>query len=158
MPGGDVIDPFQIGYSARHFEHAVISASREVEAAERLLQQRDTLRIGCAQRIDLGHGKLRVGLVLARQLALPRDLDACLQITAGFAVRLVEQIVLRHGRDFDLDVSGIHLQPVADNILIEHLRTHERERISDGTGIAVENLEKYQQVLDNPLRPRDIRI
>ncbi|MDO8704774.1 MAG: DEAD/DEAH box helicase family protein [Sulfuricaulis sp.] len=41
-------------------------------------------------------------------------------------------------RDFDLDVSGIHLQPVADNILIEHLRTHERERISDGTGIAVE--------------------
>ncbi|KKU93725.1 MAG: rod shape-determining protein [Candidatus Harrisonbacteria bacterium RIFOXYA1_FULL_48_8] len=27
-----------------------------------------------------------------------------------------------------------------------------------GTGIAVENLEKYQQVLDNPLRPRDIRI
>lgn len=29
--------------------------------------------------------------------------------------------------DFDLDVSGIHLQPVEDKILIQHLRTHERE-------------------------------
>jgi len=29
--------------------------------------------------------------------------------------------------DFDLDVSGIHLQPVEDHILIQHLRTHERE-------------------------------
>lgn len=27
-----------------------------------------------------------------------------------------------------------------------------------GTGIAVENLGKYQQILDNPLRPRDIKI
>jgi len=27
-----------------------------------------------------------------------------------------------------------------------------------GTGIAVENLQKYQAVLDNPLRPRDIKI
>ncbi len=27
-----------------------------------------------------------------------------------------------------------------------------------GTGMAVENLEKYQQILDNPLRPRDIKI
>lgn len=30
--------------------------------------------------------------------------------------------------------------------------------VARGTGIAVENLEKYQQILDNPLRPRDIKI
>ncbi len=41
--------------------------------------------------------------------------------------------------DFDLDVSGIRLQPVDDDILIQHLRTHERERLSDGSGIVVEN-------------------
>ena len=30
--------------------------------------------------------------------------------------------------------------------------------VARGTGIAVENIEKYQQILDNPLRPRDIKI
>lgn len=30
--------------------------------------------------------------------------------------------------------------------------------VARGTGIAVENLEKYQLILDNPLRPRDIKI
>lgn len=30
--------------------------------------------------------------------------------------------------------------------------------VARGTGIAVENVEKYQQILDNPLRPRDIKI
>lgn len=41
--------------------------------------------------------------------------------------------------DFELDVGGIHLQPVDDDILIEHLRTHQRERLSDGSGIVAEN-------------------
>ena len=27
-----------------------------------------------------------------------------------------------------------------------------------GTGVAVENLVKYQHIIDNPLRPRDIKI
>lgn len=30
--------------------------------------------------------------------------------------------------------------------------------VARGTGIAVENIEKHQQILDNPLRPRDIKI
>lgn len=41
--------------------------------------------------------------------------------------------------DFDLDVSSVSLQPVDDDILIEHLRTHERERLSDGSGVVVED-------------------
>lgn len=45
---------------------------------------------------------------------------------------------------FDLGVSGIRLQPVDDDILIQHLRTHEREQLSDGSGIVVEDrLENY---------------
>jgi len=42
----DVIYPFQIGDSARYLEYAVVGARGEVEAADGLLQQRDTLRIG----------------------------------------------------------------------------------------------------------------
>ena len=41
--------------------------------------------------------------------------------------------------DFELDVEGIRLQPVDDDILIQHLRTHQRERLSDGSGIVAEN-------------------
>jgi len=46
--------------------------------------------------------------------------------------------------DFELDVGGIRLQPVDDDILIQHLRTHERERLSNGSGIVAEDrLENY---------------
>ncbi len=41
--------------------------------------------------------------------------------------------------DFELEVSGIRLQPVDDDILIEHLRTHKRERLSDGSGTVIED-------------------
>ncbi len=41
--------------------------------------------------------------------------------------------------DFELDIAGIRLQPVDDDILIQHLRTHERERLSDGSGIVAED-------------------
>jgi rod shape-determining protein MreB len=42
---------------------------------------------------------------------------------------------------------------VATNIVDDPLTC-----VARGTGIAVENLGKYQQILDNPLRPRDIKI
>lgn len=41
--------------------------------------------------------------------------------------------------DFELDIGGIRLQPVDDDILIQHLRTHQRERLSDGSGIVTED-------------------
>lgn len=40
--------------------------------------------------------------------------------------------------DFDLDVSGIRLQPVAMDILIQSLMTNQRERLVNGTGIVRE--------------------
>jgi type III restriction enzyme len=46
--------------------------------------------------------------------------------------------------DFDLDVSGIRLQPVAMDILIQSLMTNQRERLVSGTGIVREKrLEDY---------------
>ncbi len=37
-------------------------------------------------------------------------------------------------QDFDLDPSAVHYQPVEENILIQHLRTNDQERLSGGTG------------------------
>jgi type III restriction enzyme len=46
--------------------------------------------------------------------------------------------------DFNLSTSGINLQPVSEDILIQLLRTHEREKLNDGSGIAKEDrLENY---------------
>lgn len=54
-------------------------------------------------------------------------------------------------RDFNLDVRGVQLQPVDNNILIQHLRTSERHRLTRGAAIAVEDrLEDYlvQRLVD----------
>ncbi len=40
--------------------------------------------------------------------------------------------------DFDLDVQNINLQPVAQNILIQHLHENQRYRLQDGSGIIKE--------------------
>ena len=40
--------------------------------------------------------------------------------------------------DFDLDVSGINLQPVSQDILIQHLHENLQYRLRDGTGIVEE--------------------
>lgn len=46
--------------------------------------------------------------------------------------------------DFDLNVSNINLQPVAENILVQHLRTHEREILQRKSYTYQEqNLEDY---------------
>ena len=47
-------------------------------------------------------------------------------------------------RDFDLDLKGVHLQPVAKDILIAHLNDHARYRLISGDGIVPEErLEDY---------------
>jgi type III restriction enzyme len=47
-------------------------------------------------------------------------------------------------RDFELDLGGVRLQPVASDILIVHLRTHDRERLNrEGQPKREERLENY---------------
>jgi type III restriction enzyme len=41
-------------------------------------------------------------------------------------------------RDFELDLKGVHLQPVAKDILIAHLNDHQRYRLISGDGIVPE--------------------
>jgi type III restriction enzyme len=53
------------------------------------------------------------------------------EITAGY-------------RDFDVDLKGVHLQPVAKDILIAHLNDHAQYRLISGDGIIPEErLEDY---------------
>ncbi len=40
--------------------------------------------------------------------------------------------------DFDLDTSNIHLQPVSQDILIQHLHENQRYKLQDGSGIIAE--------------------
>src|SRR5690606_30908454 len=40
--------------------------------------------------------------------------------------------------DFKLDTSGIRLQPVSEDILIQHLATHHRQVLHEGTGVTAE--------------------
>ncbi len=48
------------------------------------------------------------------------------EVTCGFA-------------NFALDLSGLHLQPVAQDILVQHLRDHARYHLDSGSGIVSEN-------------------
>jgi type III restriction enzyme len=63
---------------------------------------------------------------IPRIIVLPKG-----EVTAGY-------------RDFDLDLKGVHLQPVAKDILIAHLNDHAHYRLISGDGIAPEErLEDY---------------
>ena len=47
------------------------------------------------------------------------------------------EVVARY-EDFDLDTGNIHLQPVAQNILIQHLHDMQRYKLRDGSGVVEE--------------------
>ncbi|MFZ1010634.1 MAG: hypothetical protein WAN65_27595, partial [Candidatus Sulfotelmatobacter sp.] len=59
-------------------------------------------------------------------------------------VVLPKGVVVAGYRDFDLDLKGVHLQPVAKDILIAHLNDNVRYRLISGDGIVPEEkLEDY---------------
>lgn len=84
----------------------------------------------------------------------PLDVEAIVTKTTEALVRhtidIPRVVVVPKGEvnyqfeDFDLDPSGISLQPVSEDILIEHLATHARHTLSEGSGVAKESrLEDY---------------
>ena len=71
--------------------------------------------------------KTTTDMFVARSIDIPRIIVTPTgEVTSGF-------------KDFDLEVSGINLQPVEKEILIQHLRTSERERLVSGDGIVEES-------------------
>ena len=84
--------------------------------------------------------RIDVEAVVAKTIALRNDLT----------IDIPRIIVVPKGdvkcgyRDFDLDTSNINLQPVAHEILIQHLQNHERYRLAGGhSGAKEERLEDY---------------
>ena len=73
-----------------------------------------------------------VGLFIEQSIDIPR------------IVVLPKGDVASGFHDFEMDVSGIRLQPVAMDILIQHLRTHDRERlVAEKDFIKEKRLEDY---------------
>ncbi len=66
------------------------------------------------------------------------DLYRELSIDVPKIVVVPGEVTCRY-EDFDLDVRNINLQPVAQDILIQHLHENQRYRLQDGSGIIKEN-------------------
>ena len=89
--------------------------------------------IGSLEPMDMGHiVEKTVALCQEMSIKIPRiTLLPRGDVTAGY-------------RDFDLDASGVHLQPVAKDILIQHLRDSTQHRLVSGDGTVEEQrLEDY---------------
>lgn len=72
------------------------------------------------------------------------DLHISLSIDIPRIVVVPKGEVTCRYRDFDLDVSGIRLQPVPADILIQHLHDHAQYRLRSGDGVVEEErLEDY---------------
>ncbi|MGC9261464.1 MAG: DEAD/DEAH box helicase family protein [Phycisphaerae bacterium] len=89
--------------------------------------------IGVLEPMDIGH-VVETTVALCREMSIQIPRIMLLpkgDVTAGY-------------RDFDLDTSSVHLQPVAKDILIQHLRDSTQHRLVSGDGTVEEHrLEDY---------------
>jgi len=84
--------------------------------------------------------KVNVEAVVAKTI----DLHIELSIDVPRIVVVPKGEVTCRYNDFDMEVSGIHLQPVPGDILIQHLRDNERFLLVSGNGVVAETrLEDY---------------
>ena len=103
---------------------------REVEAA---IAPKQTQLAGITEKPNVAAVvKKTADIFVACSIDIPRIIVVPTgEVTSGFS-------------NFDLDVSGINQQPVEKEILIQHLRTSQRDRLVSGDGIVEESrLEDY---------------
>ena len=87
---------------------------------------------------------------IAEQVDIPAVVKETTELYRTLSIDIPKIVVVPKGevicgyRDFDLDTSNINLQPVAQDILIQHLHDHQQHRLMDGSGIVEEErLEDY---------------
>lgn len=125
----------------QQFEHLPRSADLLSPEIQREIVEKVSAKVGPVQyRIEGTDDTVAIGKVIAETteefIKLSIDIPKIIvvpqgEVTCGFA-------------NFDLDVSGIHLQPVTQDILIQHLHDHMRYHLVSGSGIVSENrLEDY---------------
>ncbi|MEA1927118.1 MAG: DEAD/DEAH box helicase family protein, partial [Candidatus Auribacterota bacterium] len=76
-----------------------------------------------------------IQMVVERTTELYQDLS----IDIPKIVVLPKGEIVAGYEDFDMDTGNINLQPVSQDILIQHLHDHLRYKLQDGTGIVKEN-------------------
>lgn len=97
----------EVGDSARHLEHAMVAARRQVEANDGLLEQCRAFCIGRAMLVDFPGSDMGVGLALTRVLLPVGRFDAFAYRAAGLAAGAAREFFLRHRWHFQLQVDAV---------------------------------------------------
>ena len=132
----------RVAYEAlRDFERLPRVSDLKAEDIQRQLVERVEAAIRPVQGTLEGIGE---------KVDVPKLVAAVTDAFIDLTIAIPKIIVLPKGQvvcgyaDFDLDTAAVHLQPVAKDILIQHLRDHSRHRLVSGDGVAKEDrLENY---------------
>lgn len=125
----------------RDFERLPRSADLRTPEVQQQIVDRVTAAVrpvqgeleGVGDKVDIAKVVAKtVDLHIELSIDIPRIVVAPTgEVTCGF-------------KDFDVDVRNIRLQPVAKDILIQHLRDHSQHRLVSGEGVVEEDrLENY---------------
>jgi len=153
---GDASLPEQKPLFNTEREKAVAKATLEViKQFERLptssgLKSPDTLK-KLVERVQLSVAPVQGELAgVAEQVNVAEVVAKTVDLYIENTIDIPKIVVLPKGTvtagysDFDLDLKGVHLQPVAKDILIAHLNDHAQYRLISGDGIMPEErLEDY---------------
>jgi type III restriction enzyme len=153
---GDASLPEQKPLFNTEREKAVAKATLEViKQFERLpssngLKSPDTLK-KLVERVQLSVAPVQGELAgVTEQVNVAEVVAKTVDLYIESTIDIPKIVVLPKGtvtagyRDFDLDLKGVHLQPVAKDILIAHLNDHAQYRLISGDGIIPEErLEDY---------------
>ena len=153
---GDASLPEQKPLFNTEREKAVATATLEViKQFERLptsssLKSPDTLK-KLVERVKLSVAPVQGELAgVAEQVNVAEVVAKTVDLYIENTIDIPKIVVLPKGTvtagysDFDLDLKGVHLQPVAKDILIAHLNDHAQYRLISGDGIIPEErLEDY---------------
>jgi type III restriction enzyme len=153
---GDVSHPEQKPLFSTEREKTVAKATLDIiKQFERLpssndLKSSDTIK-KIVQRVQLSVAPVQGELAGVTELVnvaevVAKTVDLYIESTIDIPkiVVLPKGVVTAGYRDFDLDLRGVHLQPVAKDILIAHLNDHSQYRLISGDGIVPEErLEDY---------------
>ena len=153
---GDAFRPEQKPLFNTEREKEVAKATLEViKQFERLpssngLKSSDTLK-KLVERVQLSVAPVQGELAgVTEQVNVAEVVAKTVDLYIESTIDIPKIVVLPKGtvtagyRDFDLDLKGVHLQPVAKDILIAHLNDHAQYRLISGDGIIPEErLEDY---------------
>ncbi|MBU1107801.1 MAG: DEAD/DEAH box helicase family protein [Candidatus Riflebacteria bacterium] len=136
----DIIAQYEGLKSSQDLQNPDIQKEISEKVKERIRPRQDTLDYG---------NKIDVAMVVTRATRLYTE----------FTIDIPKIVVLPKGkpicgyRDFDLDLSGINLQPVSQDILVQHL--HDRQRFTMQSGSALVEEKRHEDYIVRSLSAHD---